>query len=1525
MRAALQPDKPAPAVGGSSSAVSTVSEKVVLSFNALKGKDYWLFSQAELVRRGFMVTSVDSGSGICSVLVTSGNVGYVLRSNGSLDFLDGTVTERGVFVVGASPEKPSQFRLSIMIDNGSEMNLAGRNYRSVLIQTCKGGRCVCGVGGCTQSEATGRLEIVFPPHKERLQQVTASYWLPHAVVDRVVSYPGSTAAPLVQGSRVMSFVARGASTASPEAKSSGDFTPGRFATITDPALIAKRLHVYNFALLQQLHKKARGVRLTNPKMKGIKDIASEYGISRRCRTRHKRTEESIARDAALKPGESWSMDITAKFTPDLEGNKYAVVFLDRVSGFIFKVLLKEKNAPSVVDAFRKLRNFVARRRPGTRVKHLHGDQDPAWADSHGEVKPNAFVTSWNLDLPEPIRFTFSPANTQALNFAEGGAMARIWPRFNMNMQQGVLGDAAWSDCLTAAAEQINAVPAPSSRDPLKRAESPYAILFERKPDLSGWVAHVGQSVFVHVHGAKANRGRVCREPAYFICPTESGFLVRMLGDQKLKDVYHITVVDCDLARHAQLALSDDLGRASPQLVGNEKLYQQRLRQLFARDPGKSPSDLLVIHDPLTQLPMRLVSFLEDGDLLALREVDVGEPIHDEESESAGRPRGVGVQEGSTASAPPAAVAAPAPEPEAVPSSAPGAQPVAVAPSAGPSLAQAGPGSGAAAAPPGVPPVGFAPLVDLPTDKLSSEARAWLKSLPGDTPLWFNPGKTRRGESGQRYTAFMVARTVDEYKRLNPVVKWRQADLVWNAALGHVSFPNGLQKPGVVMTVKQRERAERRFKVLRRREAARQRRSTALLARATEYLLTREPAASHTPSAGGLGPSVATASAATSAWGDLRGTMVGAVDRDHESRKELERSIAETDPIMARILEMERSEEMSPEPSFAGAAAAYALVYACLVGEGVAPDSARGSHLDPDSGLYAGLVFVSTDPECPKNVAEAMRRPDWEFWREAILKELLRISEQHKCWKVVPGRRKGEAERQYGSEKVSTHHLVMVLSIKRNANGEISRYKARLAVADKKDIDRDYEVYSASVAPDSIRFLTSLTVRKGGTAEGRDVAGAYLFGQPEPYDSPNGRVILARIPEYFDDFFPELGIRRKDEHGRDNFLEITGNLPGRQDAGRIWGKRYADFLKECGFVQSAIDLRVFVKAPEDKSWLIVVGVYVDDNRILRTPGSEAAWAEFDKKWEAEFEKNPDPSTVTDFCGVRYDKLQGGGYGLSCGKLLLRLHQEIAKDSHAVDYKHDSPMAEDALTRLFRVRPEAKGKEDYFMKKARTILGIGGYVVCQTRPDAYFAFIVLSQLVGRGLTNDVWKAILRWAWYLVNTKHLKLCYRPEGRGDWMAYTDSSLANAEGAGSYGGAAFLFPGSGLFAWMVKVPKAKTDSTGGAELLMASLACKAVLGWRIFSRELSHSPQGPTTLATDSTVTVDSISRESVSHQQRYVGIRMAIVRETVDRGAVRLTHVPSSENLADIFTKPLVGVSFLRLRERVLGCPKGGVETVD
>ena len=42
-------------------------------------------------------------------------------------------------------------------------------------------------------------------------------------------------------------------------------------------------------------------------------------------------------------------------------------------------------------------------------------------------------------------------------------------------------------------------------------------------------------------------------------------------------------------------------------------------------------------------------------------------------------------------------------------------------------------------------------------------------------------------------------------------------------------------------------------------------------------------------------------------------------------------------------------------------------------------------------------------------------------------------------------------------------------------------------------------------------------------------------------------------------------------------------------------------------------------------------------------------------------------------------------------------------------------------------------------------------------AYFAYVVLSQYLAFGLTRTVWRALLRWATYLVETPEVKLTYR------------------------------------------------------------------------------------------------------------------------------------------------------------------------
>ena len=65
--------------------------------------------------------------------------------------------------------------------------------------------------------------------------------------------------------------------------------------------------------------------------------------------------------------------------------------------------------------------------------------------------------------------------------------------------------------------------------------------------------------------------------------------------------------------------------------------------------------------------------------------------------------------------------------------------------------------------------------------------------------------------------------------------------------------------------------------------------------------------------------------------------------------------------------------------------------------------------------------------------------------------------------------------------------------------------------------------------------------------------------------------------------------------------------------------------------------------------------------------------------------------------------------------------------------------------------------------RSLLGMVMYVALNTRPDALFATVAVSQWSARQ-TRNAWKCLLRLSHYLVLTKHLYLTYRRPARGRW-----------------------------------------------------------------------------------------------------------------------------------------------------------------
>jgi len=116
-------------------------------------------------------------------------------------------------------------------------------------------------------------------------------------------------------------------------------------------------------------------------------------------------------------------------------------------------------------------------------------------------------------------------------------------------------------------------------------------------------------------------------------------------------------------------------------------------------------------------------------------------------------------------------------------------------------------------------------------------------------------------------------------------------------------------------------------------------------------------------------------------------------------------------------------------------------------------------------------------------------------------------------------------------------------------------------------------------------------------------------------------------------------------------------------------------------------------------------------------------------------------------------------------------------------------------------------------------------------------------------------------------------------------------------------------------LPTDACDSSGAAELFQSVRCTKAITGLRIFLKEIGHAPSGPTIVYTDAKVLIDGTRCRRVSAESKWVSPRYAIIRHAEKVRCIFLIKHPTSENLADITTKPLTGALFDKFRSILLG----------
>ena len=202
----------------------------------------------------------------------------------------------------------------------------------------------------------------------------------------------------------------------------------------------------------------------------------------------------------------------------------------------------------------------------------------------------------------------------------------------------------------------------------------------------------------------------------------------------------------------------------------------------------------------------------------------------------------------------------------------------------------------------------------------------------------------------------------------------------------------------------------------------------------------------------------------------------------------------------------------------------------------------------------------------------------------------------------------------------------------------------------------------------------------------------------------------------------------------------------------------------------------------------------------------------------------------------------------------------------------------------------------------LIGCLLYLVHGSRPDLAYVVIRLSQHSSAPYSHH-WDAIKRVLRYLRGTAHARLIIGNRAKETLMGYFDSAHGDAVDRRSTCGYVFLLYGS-LVSWSSKIQRVIALSTVEAEFMAGTEACKELIWIRSICSGFGILPQSPiaaTVLRGDNTGSI-ALSKNPEFHQKtKHIELRERFISFLVDKRIVEVVYVPTSNMLADGFTKPL------------------------
>ena len=224
------------------------------------------------------------------------------------------------------------------------------------------------------------------------------------------------------------------------------------------------------------------------------------------------------------------------------------------------------------------------------------------------------------------------------------------------------------------------------------------------------------------------------------------------------------------------------------------------------------------------------------------------------------------------------------------------------------------------------------------------------------------------------------------------------------------------------------------------------------------------------------------------------------------------------------------------------------------------------------------------------------------------------------------------------------------------------------------------------------------------------------------------------------------------------------------------------------------------------------------------------------------------------------------------------------------------------------------QDVYMSLVGSLL----YLSVMTRDDIKFAMAFTTSAMKQA-TNFHMATAKRILHYLLGTKLLGRTLGGTSDLTFWATADSSYASHDDRKSHYGFSLHFGNSsGAFYSASKKAKIMAISSTEAEYIALFETAKIIAWARQFLDDLGFPQTSPTLLFEDNMSTILMVKNGNDKGKTKHMDVRYHYIKELVDQGKIILQHLPTTDMISDIFTKPLVSGPYLYLRNKLLGSIK-------